>query len=392
MTCIPKTNNSFLTLSSTLSIMPSSRCNECPSCLEVIAWKEDNKKTDTKGKKSYDRKRKKLEMSKPCSNPSSSPKKQRATEVTQLHAAGRGGQIGGEFRSPPKQPAVREARPKCNFDEGQSFDSAAYDEYLKLVIQCTKTADTTKSADVKLESRTMLPKMRKLTDLQLREEIDYEEATRDISNILARWMNGHAAGTRVFIPDIEERDEIYAALKIFSCAEEESRTIRKEYLKLFGRDEGVDIYNKLLDVIGEQEKACLPLVNSCLRVYMDKLTEDMDLWDDLSPLSFDKWKAEELHNERKRVAADVKNERLGKTSYDLMMSVFGGGLNEMEEAECDAPNKSAVDSGKCFVQFVLDHYSLNTYISYLFSLLEAQKKRSKRKDPSSLKNGIGTCT
>ena len=81
--------------------------------------------------------------------------------------------------------------------------------------------------------------------------------------------------------------------------------VQKRSQKRFGwttfhsLDEGVNIYNKLMDVIGEQDKGCLPLINRCLRIYLDKLTKDMDLWDDLYSLSFDKWKADELKMERK---------------------------------------------------------------------------------------------
>ena len=316
------------------------RCNECASCFEVIGWRAENK-----GRKN-EKKRKKLEKSNPCSNPTSGGKKMRVSEVDSLYAAGHGGQIRGEFKSAPKQPAVREARSKSNLDESLSFDSEAFDEYVQLVVRCSNRAKASKSADVRLEFTTMIPKMQKLTNLQVKEEVDYVEANRDVSNILTRWMNGDAAGTRAFIPDLKHRDDCYAALKIFSCAEEESKKIRLEYLSLFGRDEGVDIYNKLLDVIGEQDKGCLPLVNRCLRVYIDKLTEDMDLWDDLSPLSFDKWKADELQKERKN--------RPGKTSYELMMSVFGNESSTNEEAETAAFEKSAIESGMCLDPFPIE--------------------------------------
>lgn len=234
-------------------------CNKCASCLEVIVWK-----TESKGPKN-EKKRKKLDKAKPCSNSSSNGKKKRASEVASLHAAGHRGQVRGEFAPVPNKPAERMVRPKSNFDESLSFNSKAFDKYIQLMVQCTNTAKASKSADVQLEAKTMLPKMRKLTNLQLKMEVDYSEATRDITTVLISWSNGDAAGTRAFIPEIEYQDDCNNALKIFACAEEESKKIRKEYLGLFGRDEGVDVYSKLLysrarqglPSVGEPLPSCL---------------------------------------------------------------------------------------------------------------------------------------
>ena len=52
----------------------------------------------------------------------------------------------------------------------------------------------------------------------------------------------------------------------------------------------------------------------------------MDLWDDLSSLSFDKFMAEELKKERKNQS--------GKTSYKMMISVFDKSSSTKEEDEC----------------------------------------------------------
>ena len=78
-------------------------------------------------------------------------------------------------------------------------------------------------------------------------------------------------------------------------------------------------------------------MNRCLCVYLDKLTEDMDLWDDLSSLSFDKWKADELKKERMT--------QPGKTSYKMMIDVFGKLPSTKEEAKCAVPCDSAIQSG-----------------------------------------------
>ena len=65
-------------------------------------------------------------------------------------------------------------------------------------------------------------------------------------------------------------------------------------MEAFGKYDGVDIYNQLVDRLGEQRNQCLPLVNICIRVWMDMLINNNigDLWADLSPLDFDKWRAD----------------------------------------------------------------------------------------------------
>ena len=108
----------------------------------------------------------------------------------------------------------------------------------------------------------------------MKSEVNYDEATKDGSNILAKWQSGEAAGMRAFIPDIEYRDDCYVALKIFSCAEEEAKLITMEYVEMFGKDDGIGMYNQLVEIIGEQEKKCLPLVNMCLRAWLDRISDD----------------------------------------------------------------------------------------------------------------------
>lgn len=164
----------------------------------------------------------------------------------------------------------------------------------------------------------MIPKMRKLLGPEAKSEVDFSEASKDASNILAKWSNDDVAGTRAFIPDLQFRDDCYAALKIFACAQEEAKQIPIEYIGMFGEGDGIGMYNQLLDIIGEQDKKCLPLVNLCLRAWLDKLSEDEtgDLWADLSPLSFDKWKANAMINGQ-------MCKHNGKTSYEMMMAIFG---------------------------------------------------------------------
>ena len=91
-----------------------------------------------------------------------------------------------------------------------------------------------------------------------------------------------------------------------------------EYINMFGEDDGIGMYNQLVEIIGEQEKKCLPLVNMCLCAWLDRLSEveDGNIWADLSPLSFDTWKADEMKNALAR-------KHSGRTSYEMMMAVFG---------------------------------------------------------------------
>ena len=67
--------------------------------------------------------------------------------------------------------------------------------------------------------------MKGLLQPTVESEVDFAEATNDGSNILARWMNREAAGTRTFILDLNDCDDCYAAVKIFSCAVDEATQI-----------------------------------------------------------------------------------------------------------------------------------------------------------------------
>ena len=92
------------------------------------------------------------------------------------------------------------------------------------------------------------------------------------------WTSSKPAGTRAFILDLRDCDECYSDLKIFLSAWEEAKHISIEYIEHFG-----------VGMIGEREKECLPFVNMCLRAWVKKLSDDVDLWEDLTSLDFDKW-------------------------------------------------------------------------------------------------------
>ena len=288
------------------------RCNICHTCLDVAAYRKNNSgKRNSKKVKRYEKANK-------CSNPTSNAKRRKVSELQSLHTAGHGGQIRGEVFDAPSvaNTTNRAARPKCSLKEPSTFKSEDFEQYCALVLKCTTVAKESDSSNVKAESRSMLSKMRKLMDPTVKGDVDFAEATMDCSNILRHWINGDAAGTAAFIPDLEDRDICYAALKIFSCAAEEAKLIPQEYVEMFGEDDGIGIYNGLIELIGEREKQCLPLVNMCLRAWMEKLTVDMDLWADLSPLDFDQWLEDAM------TAANVRD-HIGKSSYEMMMAIFG---------------------------------------------------------------------
>ena len=125
--------------------------------------------------------------------------------------------------------------------------------------------------------------MRGLLAPSAKYEVDFDKARQECANILTAWTNGDAVGTRAFIPDIKYRDECMAALAIHSCAEEEARQIPIKYLDYFGEC-GTWMYNALRDNIREREKNCLPFINLCLRIWMQMLIEETDVFADWSPL------------------------------------------------------------------------------------------------------------
>ena len=100
----------------------------------------------------------------------------------------------------------------------------------------------------------MIPKMRKLLSPAAKSEVDFREAAKDASNILSKLSNDDVTCTRVFIPGLQFRDNCYAALKIFARAQEEAKQIPIEHIKMIGEDDGIGMYDQLLDIIGEQDK------------------------------------------------------------------------------------------------------------------------------------------
>ena len=83
-------------------------------------------------------------------------------------------------------PADRATRPKCYIQENAFFDYDAFDEYVSLVVECTKAANGTSSSGVKAEAKTMLSKMNGLLHPSVKYEVDFVEATKDCSNLLCR--------------------------------------------------------------------------------------------------------------------------------------------------------------------------------------------------------------
>ena len=82
----------------------------------------------------------------------------------------------------------------------------------------------------------MLAKIRGVLTPQLRNEVEYKEATKYCNNIAFMGLKIEAAGTRAFIPDVNDRDQCYAALKIYPCALRESNIIPTEFVEPWGED------------------------------------------------------------------------------------------------------------------------------------------------------------
>ena len=103
-----------------------------------------------------------------------------------------------EFLTKPRG----EARPDGSFNESNDFDEAAFDEYTRMVLECTQVAEETESVDVQEEGPSMIKKMRGLLHPSVKLEVDYEVAVKDVSNVLFMWKMNAAAGSRAFIPNI----------------------------------------------------------------------------------------------------------------------------------------------------------------------------------------------
>ena len=206
----------------------------------------------------------------------------------------------------------------------------AFDDYVALVLQCTEIARMTISSDVKLERQSIITKMRGLLDPKMKAEVDYEEASKDVSNVWLQWSTGEAAGKRAFIPTIEDRDQCYAALQIFCHAADEAKIISQEFCKEFG-DPGIGLYNELVSMICEKDKNCLPFVNMCLRTWIEHLRDDPDLWANTYQFDFDKWVVEKM-------GEPMSTHCGGKTSYKLMMFVFGKEQGKLPQNTIERPN------------------------------------------------------
>jgi len=191
-------------------------CDGCRASQEIKATRDAAKNKRDKAKAS--KKLKRVERRHPCTgavegrdNQEPAPKKIRRGEANLLGASSFGGRYRGD--SPPLHdvPLAREdraARPLADLNE-DNFNAAAFDGYCDVVLQCTKAASTTSSPDVKAEAEGVITKMRGLLHQGVKHEVDFVEATKDTSYILARWMNGQPAGKKAFIPDADDRDECY---------------------------------------------------------------------------------------------------------------------------------------------------------------------------------------
>ena len=85
------------------------------------------------------------------------------------------------------------------------------------------------------EGPSMISKMRGLLTPSIKCEVDYEEASKNVCNVLIHWQKGETVGKRAFIPDVKDCDDCYAILKIFSHATEEAKLITGKLCKKIGK-------------------------------------------------------------------------------------------------------------------------------------------------------------
>ena len=83
-----------------------------------------------------------------------------------------------------------------------------------------------------LYSPSMIAKMRGLLDPTVKFEVDYEKAANDVCNVFMHWQNNSAAGKMAIIPDIDDCDECYAAVKIFHILTMKQNQYRESFLRI----------------------------------------------------------------------------------------------------------------------------------------------------------------
>ena len=152
--------------------------------------------------KSNSKKVKRYENSNPCEDHSVPARKRRLNEIQSLNTDGcdvKGGRVVGiNAGLPPsiydditvtRSLRTRDSQSSISYNEDYCVDEDAFDDYLRLVNECTIVAHSTASPDVKAEGPSMINKMRGLLHPSVKSEVDYEEAAKD-----AR----HAAYTHCF--------------------------------------------------------------------------------------------------------------------------------------------------------------------------------------------------
>ena len=97
----------------------------------------------------------------------------------------------------------------------------------------------------------------------------------------------------------------------------------------------------------------------CLRTWLQHLSEDPDIYADMYQFNFDKWVGE-------KIATHVTHQHGGKTSYDLMMAVFGEKQVTLPTIKKKTPDSFPTNTSTRFVTlfhifslFFCPHYSVN---------------------------------
>ena len=97
-----------------------------------------------------------------CEHPIAPTKKRRATAMEVLLSGGSGNRMrtGSSHDHPTPQVEndshARAAQTDASYNKNINFNQVAFDDYVRVVLQCTEIAKTTISSDVKLEGPSVI--------------------------------------------------------------------------------------------------------------------------------------------------------------------------------------------------------------------------------------------
>ena len=87
--------------------------------------------------------------------------------------------------------------------EEKDYDEKSFSAYSELVDKCVALDP---QGDVAHEYQSIILKMKSILSPDVRPEVDYEEAYRDVYTVYMAWSVGNAVGKSAFVLDVRERD------------------------------------------------------------------------------------------------------------------------------------------------------------------------------------------